>query len=138
MNYLQPRSSLLIFGGWNGESSFNDLWEFSLNSLTWSKILPSSLEVPGKPYSEPRYNLGGFSSPTDEKLYIFGGVTSLGPENDFWEFDFNSMKWERLKTFSTPSPRHYFGFTTYSISDTIFFVVQGGLTFKGAVNDMFR
>ena len=65
-------------------------------------------------------------------------MTSAGPENDFWEFDFTSLKWEKLKTFKTPSPRAGFGFAGYVEDEKNFFVIQGGTCFNGTVNEIFR
>ena len=46
MDHMTSRSSLIVFGGSNGASNFNDLWEFSLTSMTWSEIVPLSVEIP--------------------------------------------------------------------------------------------
>jgi hypothetical protein len=137
MAYLSSRSSIIIFGGWNGVSSYDDLWEFSLSSSIWTKITPSSIDCPRNFYLEARLSTGGYASLTDPKFYIFGGLTLLGPQNDFWEFSFNSMKWVNIQTNSPPSPRSYYGFTTFTKSDIQFFVIQSGISFDGEVNDLF-
>lgn len=46
IDFIQSRSSLIIFGGASGSSALNDLWEFSLTDLAWSEIVPLSSEKP--------------------------------------------------------------------------------------------
>jgi hypothetical protein len=48
MDYLPTRNSLIIFGGLNDEVSSNDLWSFSLTTLTWERLLITSKSIPGK------------------------------------------------------------------------------------------
>ena len=138
LDYLQSKSSLVLFGGYDGQNYFNDLHEFSLETSTWKQVVPLSSEIPRKFYSVPRVNFGGFASVVEEKIYIFGGRTVLGPENDLWMFDFSFQKWEKLVTKNSPTPRSLFGFTNYIEGENEYFVVQGGITTERQVNSIYR
>jgi hypothetical protein len=138
LDFLLPRSSLIVFGGWDNSNSLNDIWEFSLTNLHWQEIIPLSTDSPSNIQSAPRQNSGGFCSSIDEKFYIFGGRTIFGPENDFWVFDFKYMKWEKLYMKNAPIPRAIFGYTSFLENGKEFFLVQGGITLNGNSNDMHR
>ena len=43
---MNIRNSIIVFGGWSESIENNDLWEFSLSSLTWTEIKPLSNKVP--------------------------------------------------------------------------------------------
>jgi hypothetical protein len=138
LDYLKPRSSLILFGGSQGTLLCNDIWEFSLQSMTWQEIIPLSREVPGIFHLEPRKSFAGLASSSMAKFYIFGGYTSGGSENDLWEFDFDQQKWEIKKTLNSPSPRTDMGFVRIFEDNYEIFVIQGGMTLAGPVNEMWR
>lgn len=46
MDYLEPRKSLIVFGGFDGSVLMNDIWEFSIESLTWNEVLSLSTDKP--------------------------------------------------------------------------------------------
>jgi N-acetylneuraminic acid mutarotase len=138
LDYLPSRSSLILFGGSDGPNYFNDLFEFSLETSSWKQVVPLSSDIPRKFYSVPRVNFGGFASEIEEKIYIFGGRTVLGPENDLWVFDFTFQKWEKLVTKSAPTPRSLFGCTNYIEEENEYFIIQGGITTEQQVNSIYR
>ena len=43
---MNNRNSVIIFGGSSESYITNDIWEFSLYSLTWTEIRPLSTEFP--------------------------------------------------------------------------------------------
>jgi hypothetical protein len=136
--YLESRNSLIIFGGLDESGFCNDLWEFSLKSSTWHEIIPLSNNFPSNSHSEARHTAGGLTSSFDSKLFIFGGQTLAGPENDFWQFDFKILKWEQKITSQGPTPRFYFAFTSYVEGNFQFFVVFGGRSVDGELSDLWR
>lgn len=42
MTYSNKYNSLVLFGGYNDNSWFSELWEYSLNTETWKLIYPVS------------------------------------------------------------------------------------------------
>jgi hypothetical protein len=136
--YLKSRDSIIIFGGYNDVIYLADLWEFSLKTLLWDKIILWSTESPRKLHSAPRGILGGFPSHSQSKFYIFGGYTYLGPENDLWEFDFDTNKWQKIPTFNTPPLLTFYAYTDYVDDGIQYFVVQSGQTRGRFINDLYR
>lgn len=82
---------VVIFGG-NGanQNNFsgarNDVWSFSMDSGSWTELIPGS--------SVPANRVGHVADylPGEDKMIIFGGNLSNGTfTNDVWIFDFNSL-----------------------------------------------
>ena len=138
MDYSEPLSSLIIFGGIEDITFLNDIWEFTLEHLTWNEILVLSTAKPCNFYKAPREAPGGATVSPDRKLYIFGGNSDYGPETDLWEFNFDSLQWNIIETFNTPLPRSYFGFAKYVEADIYYLVIQGGYEIELRTNDMYR
>lgn len=138
MDYFEPHSTLIIFGGVEGIKYLNDIWEFSLEYLTWSEILILSSAKPCNFNTAPRESAGGATVSPERKFYIFGGITNLGPENDLWEFDFDSLIWNKIDTVGTPQRTNYFGFTKYMEGGIFYLLVQGGIQIDLETNNMYR
>ena len=136
--YIATRNSLIVFGGLKESTNTNDLWEFSLSSLTWSEIKSTTSNIPRIFYVVSRSNGGGFSCLSSECFYIFGGKTNLGLSNDLWKFDFKYMTWEEIKTTSPPEVRSSFGYASYLEADKEYFVVFAGSSYREDLNDLYR
>ena len=56
---------MIIFGGWNGHETLNEVWSYSIYLSRWSLIVTSG-------YISPRYRHSAtiFGS----NMYVFGGV----------------------------------------------------------------
>ncbi|OMJ89070.1 hypothetical protein SteCoe_8896 [Stentor coeruleus] len=118
---LPSSNSLIIFGGAYSEILYNDLWLFTINTLSWSEINPTTSELP----SERSY-LGGFISSTTEKFYIFGGKSDLGPKNDLWEFDLKNNIWSFILTKNPPSARFAYSYTSFVKDGIEYFAIYSG------------
>ena len=138
IDFIHSRSSLIIFGGASRYSALNDLWEFSLASLTWNEIVPFSPQKPCNIYLAARINFGAFASKYKSEFYVVGGRTDLGPNNELWVYKFYYFWWDQIETFNKPAPTAIFGFTNYIEDSNEFFVIQGGITIGDEVNFMFR
>lgn len=84
---------LLIFGGWDGKRSMNDLWAFDSNTFTWRKPVCS-----GKPPSA-RQNHAMMPISSDRVL-VYGGYTVLPDalpayNKDIYLLDMETMTWSR-------------------------------------------
>ncbi|KAG2524967.1 hypothetical protein JM18_005078 [Phytophthora kernoviae] len=90
---------MLIFGGWDGRKSMNDLWSFDSTTFTWCRPKCS-----GKPPT-PRQNLSmadlsGSVEGGPPMLVLYGGYTVL-PEalpvynKDVYVLDVTAMAWSR-------------------------------------------
>lgn len=121
-------------------TTFNDLWQLSLNDKTWSKPLTSGSYPPPKACA----SMVNYKS----KLYLFAGWThcSAYPLNQDWklfndlhEFDLIENKWTLVKAtgqnageLSSSSPPPLAGHSASVISDRM--IVYGGLLYSQGSN----
>lgn len=137
MNHLKSRNSLIVYGGFNMMTIFDDMWEFSFDSLAWENVIFSESGYTGVTYPGALRGLGGYSSSKESKFYIYGGMSKTGTENDLWCFDFTIMKWEKIITYNSPSPISIFSYTSYEYESKKYFAIQGGSTLDGLINDLY-
>jgi hypothetical protein len=87
-------SSLIIFGGWNGQAYTNELWIYQSIDKTWDRIDPA----PGSP--RPLERNGHSSVAYGGEIYIFGGFKHIpAPQvfyNDFWGYNFITKTWRQI------------------------------------------
>ncbi|CAG9314812.1 unnamed protein product [Blepharisma stoltei] len=134
--YNNETDNLIVFGG-NLDVSivYNDVWSFSLETKTWSNLVPLSQISP-----IPRIFFGGFVDSVKNKLYIFGGLTLNGPLNDMWSYDLKSLQWNSIKQKGDiPSSRYRFGYTSYydTVDRKLKFALYGGCLPFGYDNNLF-
>lgn len=87
--------ALLIYGGTNGKSKFNDLWRFDLRTLKWSLLSKMEEFTP-----EPRS--GHIFVNYKDKLILFGGIHDIAHEkNDILFFDLEKGLWKKIEEDST-------------------------------------
>jgi len=82
------RGAFYVFGGDNGDSRLNDLYEFNLEKKEWREV-----KTKGNP-PEPRYYHSAVVNGTH--MYIFGGYTNEN-NNDLWQYDFDAAQWTHLE-----------------------------------------
>ncbi|CAG9326896.1 unnamed protein product [Blepharisma stoltei] len=109
-DYYSSDKSIILFGGNQGISStFNSVWQYNLTSNLWQKLVPISSQAP-----LARYTHGCWVDDTNSKLYIFGGNSDNGPQNDMWVYDLSSLQWTQvLQKGSVPASRFRFGYSKY-------------------------
>lgn len=120
-------------------TTFNDLWQLSLNDKTWSKPLTSGSYPPPKACA----SMVSYKN----KLYLFAGWThcSAYPLNQDWklfndlhEFDLNENKWTLVKptghnaSDQSISPPPLAGHSASVIGDRM--IVYGGLLYSQGSN----
>lgn len=89
-------SSVYVFGGRAGiameEKAMNDLWKLdasgSPGAERWSQVEASN-EGPEARSFHRMICIG-------DNLFVFGGCTAGGRENDLWKFDLTNRSWENL------------------------------------------
>ncbi|XP_071686475.1 acyl-CoA-binding domain-containing protein 5 [Rutidosis leptorrhynchoides] len=97
---VRAGSNLILFGGEDiKRKKLNDLHMFDLKSLTW---LPLRSTGPG-----PSARCNHVAALYDDKLLlVFGGTAKSKSLNDLYSFDFETIKWSRIKIRGFhPSPR---------------------------------
>ena len=94
---------LLLFGGWDEDDDFNDLWAFDVSSRLWMELRPAGEEPSARSEAAMAYD------PVGKKLYLFGGwdgeeELDLG---DTWVYDPAEDTWTDLDPAGeTPIPRN--------------------------------
>lgn len=70
------KNRILLFGGWDGEKAYNDLWEWDLEAESGWKLLQPNQEEKNRPYARScaQFVAG------DEWIYLLGGIpASIDP-----------------------------------------------------------
>lgn len=86
---------MILFGGWDGKKSMNDLWVFDTNTFTWARP-----KCAGKAPT-PRQNHSMLPiSKSGSVVIVYGGYTVLPDafpvyNKDMYLFDAESMAWSR-------------------------------------------
>ena len=126
---------MVVFGGFDGSGTRNDLWALSLGGTpTWTELAPT-----GTPPA-PRYGYSLEFDPNRQRAILFGGVPYGGiPFNDVWALTLGGgpLAWTRLFPGGTgPSPRYVHLATYDGVHDRM--LVSGGASGSGTLQDVWR
>src|SRR5205823_8710711 len=122
MVYDGARQQVVLFGGWDGTTAFNDTWVWDGNE--WSERFPTN------PPS-PRYFHGMAYDATRQEIVLFGGFDSTSHFDDTWVW--SGTNWLRRNPVMSPSPRGIRQGMAYDGQEVILF---SGEDFGGvAAND---
>jgi hypothetical protein len=94
--YDVARARTVLFAGYGGSGSFNDLWEWNGDAGTWTNRTPATLPAawPGN-----RYSLGMTYDADRGRIVLFGGIglslvsASKVLYDDLWEWDGAAGTW---------------------------------------------
>ena len=109
--------SMYVFGGWDGVSCLDDLYQYSFPTNIWYEVRRTSGERPC-----PRYRHDALVY--EKKMFIFGGVDQNKKRfNDLFSFNFESREWMQIITHGClPTPRTFHKFIN---SFNLLFIVGG-------------
>ena len=105
--YDPTRKRMLLFGGYNGTTNFNDVWELTLDPLAspqpqWRQLAPT-----GTPPSARRTHVAIFDATLNRMIVGFGYTT--GDNNDLYSLSFSGSRdgaWTTLSpTGTVPAAR---------------------------------
>jgi N-acetylneuraminic acid mutarotase len=101
MVYDSVRGKVLLFGGWNGSTFFNDIWAFDPDANTWTDLSPAG------PLPSARLTHSLVYDSTNGVVYLFGGWKEGGIDlNDLWVYDPGANTWtERAPSGGPPAAR---------------------------------
>ncbi|OMJ73406.1 hypothetical protein SteCoe_27918 [Stentor coeruleus] len=109
---------LYIFGGRTSTGLKNDLWEFTLETLSWK-----SLEATNPPSIRRAFAYTSYVEDGHEYFAIFGGESMTGKLNDLHVLNMTTFQWEErdlgIKNITTMS------FSTMVYYNKCFFLVNG-------------
>ncbi|HKQ56410.1 MAG TPA: kelch repeat-containing protein [Candidatus Eisenbacteria bacterium] len=101
--YDQPRDRMVVFGGTDNTSYFNDVWSLSLSgNPTWTNLAPVGTP-PGT-----RNSHTAIYDPIRERMVVFSGFGSGGYYADVWSLSLNGTPtWSQLATTGSPPASRY-------------------------------
>ena len=86
MVFSDVRGGLIVFGGRNGDTYYNDLSLYKLDNNAWSAYEPTDGVAP-----LPRAGAAMALLTTQKRLYIFGGSNGTHVMNDLWYWTFGKL-----------------------------------------------
>jgi hypothetical protein len=89
---------LLIFGGQNGNTYYNDLWENYVVTTT----VKTNTSLPTGPSKRAWHST---LITADGNMFVFGGTDGVQYFNDLWVYNYYSKIWTNLSPTGGPSPR---------------------------------
>jgi N-acetylneuraminic acid mutarotase len=93
-------NSFYVFGGFDGTSRVNDLFEFEFSTKCWQQISSRRETLP----PSPRHSHSALVF--ENSLFIFGGYDG-SYRSDFHEFDFVSSTWNTVSSTGRPPRARY-------------------------------
>lgn len=99
MVYDPAGHRLIMFGGWSGDTAFNDTWAYDPAANTWTDLDPAGDLPPARDSHAMVYD------PDTGTIILFGGFTEevMG---DTWQYDPAANRWTELEPAgATPAPR---------------------------------
>jgi len=130
---IYRNNSIIIFGGQDGSSYFNDVWSFDTSSFEWSRLQGGTGNAPSARYSAGAALIAG-------GMLVFGGRNSTNQALDefyFFLFDVDpTLSWNQLVA---PEPPPRFGHSITSDSQNLIVYMFGGSATNGfTFNDVWR
>jgi len=124
------QNKMYVFGGFSGDEYLNDLFEFDMETETWTDI--SSFCKGDIPTARSRF----CASVHDNCMYILGGWNKVGYFDDFYSYNFDTRVWTNLtnEKFKIPCISQY-----SMATDGNFFYIFGGFCAeeKTCINKLF-
>jgi N-acetylneuraminic acid mutarotase len=123
---------IYLFGGRNAEKvELGDFWKWNIRSHEWTKLSPAFSGPTGRSYHG--------TVAVQDKLYVFGGCSAAGRQNDLWCYDPETNTWIEMPSAGAPSARGgpavvateseiyvFYGFNGTELSDIFAFDVNAG------------
>ena len=104
MVYNLTDNKIYLFGGQGAGQTYNDVWVFDLESLSWQELATDS---PDKPPA--RHTTVLSLDRAGENLYVATGQNSSGVLNDVWVLNLASETWQDVGQGSSNAPAARYG-----------------------------
>lgn len=121
-------NTMIIFGGYDLNYIWNDLWEYNISANSWTQLNLSS-PLPSKRYSHSAIYTNS------NTMLVFGGTDGAQVFNDLWEYKISANSWTQLNPSSDVPYYRYKHGAIYTNSNTM--IIYGGNAPQyGYFNDM--
>lgn len=112
MVYDAKNSRFIFFGGYNGVTRFNEVWELSANSPyhRWSKLTPSGTPPSARNLAGAIYAKGTTVGLVDKAYMIVWGGATPSDNNEMFTLDITTPgaeSWATVTQINTPAVRSY-------------------------------
>ncbi len=96
--YDPVRDRMVVFGGFDGASRFNDVWALDLaGTPAWSELAPTGTPPSG------RGSHTAIHDPVRDRMVVFGGFDGINRLNDVWALDLaGTPAWSALGPTGAP------------------------------------
>jgi N-acetylneuraminic acid mutarotase len=93
MVYDSADGRVIVFGGWDSTTDFNDTWAYDPAANTWTDLNPGGAKPPVRHESAMAYDADA------GKVILFGGMTASTAQElaDTWAYDPAANTWTELK-----------------------------------------
>lgn len=99
MVYDSAHDRVILFGGWDGDRD-DETWVYNYSDNTWTNMTMLS----AKPSA--RYTQSMVYDSTNDVVVLFGGMDSVGRDDETWIYNFTDNSWTNMNPPSTkPSAR---------------------------------
>ncbi len=99
MVYDEVAERIVLFGGFDFATRFDDSWAYESATNTWTNRNPS-VRPAGRLAPAMAYDARA------GRVILFGGATSAGPQNDTWAYDYANNTWTNLDPAGAPPARN--------------------------------
>jgi len=100
MVYDRATNTVLLFGGTNGTTNFDDTWIWDGTTATWTELFPPK-KPPGR-----RFDTQGMTFDVEHgRVVLFGGYAAGAVFNDTWIWDGKTRLWTQRFPKVSPSAR---------------------------------
>ncbi len=99
MAYDQALDKIVLFGGTDSSTYFNDTWILDVATSTWSQVSATGDVPSARAGHRMAYD------PTTGAIVMFGGWDGTAYYNDTWTFDVATSTWTSLDLIGSPTAR---------------------------------
>jgi N-acetylneuraminic acid mutarotase len=90
--YDPDSKKMILFGGYDGSTQYNDTWAYDPAANTWADLKPSGDLPAARDSQAMAYD------PDDKMILLFGGWSTTRQFDDTWAYDPARNSWTTLKT----------------------------------------
>jgi hypothetical protein len=129
--YEPAGDRMIVFGGYDGVTTRNDVWELTLGPTpTWTQLSPIGSPPP------TRYLHSAVYDTTGDRMIVFGGSDGASPLSDTWALSLGATPaWTEITAAGSPPSARYLHSAVYDPARDRMIVV-GGYASTGPIMDV--